>query len=254
MDIQYFREYSQWLKRDMEFKVYGYAGQPFLFFPCQNGRIYDFENFGMLDQCWQYIENGQMQLFTADSIDGETWSNQEGSVRVRMELQERWYHYIVDELVPRIFEINAKHTDGGKTKKGIIAMGFSMGGYHSTNFFFRRPDIFIGNLSLSGLFKASYFIGDYMDENVYNNSPIDYLRNMPKNHPYIPIYNRNKNIICMGQGAWEGPMLQSARELQPILEEKGIKAWIDYWGFDVCHDWNWWKKELEYFLPFLLKE
>ena len=58
----------------------------------------------------------------------------------------------------------------------------------------------------------------------------------------------------MGQGAWEGPMLQSARELQPILEEKGIKAWIDYWGFDVCHDWNWWKKELEYFLPFLLKE
>lgn len=58
----------------------------------------------------------------------------------------------------------------------------------------------------------------------------------------------------MGQGAWEEPMLQSARELQPILEEKGIQAWIDYWGFDVCHDWNWWKKELEYFLPFLLKE
>lgn len=252
MEIRYFKEYSRNLKRDMEFKVYGYGGKPFLFFPCQNGRFYDFENFGMLEYCWPYIEDGQMQLFTADSIDVETWSDTEGSPRVRIEHHERWYHYIVDELVPRIYQISSENNQAVKPV-GIVAMGFSMGGYHSTNFFFRRPDIFTGNLSLSGLFKASYFLGDYMDDLVYNNSPADYLKNMPLDHRYIPMYNANKNIICMGQGAWEDAMLASARELQQILKEKGIEAWIDYWGYDVSHDWYWWKKQLEYYLPFFLK-
>lgn len=32
-----------------------------------------------------------------DSIDEETWSNEGGNPRERIELHERWYHYIVDE-------------------------------------------------------------------------------------------------------------------------------------------------------------
>ena len=37
------------------------------------------------------------------------------------------------------------------------------------------------------------------------------------------------------------------------LVEKGIPAWVDYWGFDVSHDWPWWFKQVSYFVPELLK-
>ena len=48
MKIEYFKEYSHCLNRDMEFKVYGHGGKPILVFPAQNGRFYDFENFNNL--------------------------------------------------------------------------------------------------------------------------------------------------------------------------------------------------------------
>ena len=89
-----------------------------------------------------------------------------------------------------------------------------------------------------------------MDDLVYNNSPIHYLSNMPDDHPYIPLYNLKKAIICTGQGAWEQP--DSTRQLQAILEKKGIQAWVDYWGYDVYHDWYWWHRQVEYFVPYLL--
>ena len=48
MHIEYHKEYSSRLGRDMEFKVYGHGGKPALALPCQNGRFYDWENFAML--------------------------------------------------------------------------------------------------------------------------------------------------------------------------------------------------------------
>ena len=45
MEMQYFKEYSPELGRDMECKLYGHAGRPMLYIPCQDGRFFDFENF-----------------------------------------------------------------------------------------------------------------------------------------------------------------------------------------------------------------
>ena len=41
MQIRYYKEYSRYLDRYMEFKAYGHAGRPILIFPCQSGRFYD---------------------------------------------------------------------------------------------------------------------------------------------------------------------------------------------------------------------
>ena len=49
MEIRYDKWYSPALGRDMEIKTYGRGGKPVLYIPCQDGRFYDFENFGMLD-------------------------------------------------------------------------------------------------------------------------------------------------------------------------------------------------------------
>ena len=33
-----------------------------------------------------------------------------------------------------------------------------------------------------------------------------------------------------------------------LERDMGIDAWIDYWGYDVNHDWPWWYKQMNYFL------
>ncbi len=251
MNIEYHKHYSQYLGRDMEFKVYGHSGRPCLYFPCQNGRFYDFENFRMIDVWSGPIEQGRVQIFTADTIDGETWSAKGGNPHDRIVRHEQWYHYVVDELVPEIFERNAVG-NGGQRARGILSFGCSMGAMHSANFFFRRPDLFDGNLSLSGIYSSRDSFGDYMEPLIYDNSPIDYLRNMPWDHPYIQMYNERKLIFCVGQGAWEDELKASTRELEEVLCQKGIHAWFDYWGHDVNHDWNWWFRQVDYFLPKIL--
>ena len=61
-------------------------------------------------------------------------------------------------------------------------------------------------------------------------------------------------VFCVGQGAWEGPLLESTGRLSGILYEKGIHAWVDFWGHDCSHDWDWWYKQVPYFLPYILRE
>ena len=37
-------------------------------------------------------------------------------------------------------------------------------------------------------------------------------------------------------------------ENTPVLREKDIPAWVDFWGTDVSHDWPWWQRQLQYFV------
>ena len=41
-------------------------------------------------------------------------------------------------------------------------------------------------------------------------------------------------------------------KLKKILEHKNIGAWVDFWGTDVNHDWDWWRVQLPYFLEKIL--
>ncbi len=243
MQVRYEKWYSQSLGRDMEYKVYGDGKRTMLVFPSQDGRFYDYENFGMTDILAPWIDKGDLRVVCCDSIDGETWSNKNGDARWRIEQHERWYHYIVDELIPTV----------RRNDETFITTGCSMGGFHAGNFFFRRPDIFDTVLALSGLYHASYFFGDYSDDLVYNNSPLDYLQWMPSDHYYWDMYRNRRIICCVGQGNWEEDLLASTRRLDTLLCEKNVPAWFDYWGFDVAHDWPWWRKQLPYFMGHILK-
>ena len=62
MEMQYFKDYSPALGRDMECKIYGHAGRPMLYIPCQDGRFFDFEDFHMADTLAPWIESGQIMV------------------------------------------------------------------------------------------------------------------------------------------------------------------------------------------------
>ncbi len=251
MEVRYFKTYSNCLGRDMEFKVYGHRGKPVLFIPCQAGRFFDFENFHMDDVFRPWIDAGKIMVFSIDTIDGETWADKGGDPRRRIERHEQWYHYIVDEFYAKMCDIAGERN---WFQQPAIPFGCSMGAMHAGNLFFRRPDLFDGVLALSGIYDSRESFGDYMDDLVYQNSPCDYLANMPEDHPYIAMYNERRAIFCVGQGAWEDQLRESTAWLDRVLRAKGIHAWVDFWGYDVAHDWDWWYKQAAYYLPYIMGE
>ncbi len=249
MEVQYFKQWSQALGRDMECKVYGHAGRPVLFIPCQDGRFFDFENFNMTDTWAPWIESGKCMVFSVDTMDKETWSNKTGDPRWRAERHEQWMAYLCDEMVPFMRQM-VNERNGWEGYPGVIAFGCSLGATHAANLFFRRPDLFDGMLALSGIYDAAYGFDGYMDDLVYLNSPVHFLEGMSPDHPNIQRYNNGKGIICVGLGAWEQP--ETTRRVDELCRQKGIQIWVDYWGHDVNHDWPWWHKQVTYFAPFLL--
>ena len=244
MQTQYIKHYSNHLQREMECKVYGHSGLPVLFVPCQDGKFFDFENFNMTDTFAPWIEAGQIMVLAVDTIDKETWSDTCTPAFDRARRHEAWMQYLVNEAAP-MFETIAG-------RKGIIAFGCSLGATHAVNLFFRFPDTFVGCLALSGIYDAAYGFGDYMDEVVYQNSPVHYIENMPWDHPYTQKYNTGRGIICVGTGAWEIP--DTTFRLKELFDQKGIGIWVDVWGSDVEHDWPWWHRQVKYFVPKLLEK
>lgn len=245
MEIRYFKHYSGNLQRDMEFKAYGHAGKPVIFFPCEGGRFYDFENFQMIDHWAQWIEEGRFTVFAADSIDRETYMGQ-GDCAQRTAQHERWYQYIVSELVPYVTLLSIERNG---YEQGIMTFGCSMGAMHAANLFFRRPDLFNAVFAISGIYDARMYFGDYMDEILYRNTPVEYLRNLGDGHYFKRMYNDRRMLFVVGQGPWEGHSLDSARYLEYIFRDQGIHAKVEYWGNDVSHDWYWWYKMVELYVP-----
>ena len=244
MNDYYCREYSWILDREMEHAVFGDSGRWIVAFGPQNGHTYDFRNFGMIDSIAPWIESGKVRVLCVDSIDEETWSADGQDERYRLELQERWFHYVTDELMPKYL------AEGERA----LTTGCSMGATHACNFFFRRPDIFCGMIALSGLYTTDYFFHGYKDDLSYANSPIEFVRGMPDDHPWMDLYRNSAIIFCSGQGAWEDEMRVDLNELDVVLNEKGIDHWADYWGYDVNHDWPWWRKQLPYFMEHVVGE
>jgi len=251
METQYFKQYSPAMGRDMECKVYGHAGKPVLFIPCQDGRFFDFENFRMTDTWGPWIDAGKVMVCSIDTADQESWSDQRGDPYWRIRRYEQWISYITAEMVP-FLRAMVNQRNGWEGYPGLAVFGCSLGATHAANLFFRFPDLFDGLLALSGIYTAEYGFGNYMDELVYLNSPVHYLANMPADHPFLQEYRNHRGIICVGQGAWEQP--ETTRYIAQLNEEKNMGLWVDLWGWDVNHDWPWWHKQVEYFVPYLLGE
>lgn len=275
METSYHRWFSPALDRDMECKVYGHGGRPVLYIPCQDGRFYDFENFHMTDSWSPWIDTGEVTVFSIDTVDGETWSDRSRDAHWRIRRYEQWIRYITEEIIPFIHDtVSRRRSAGGHEggdrhwgesghegresgwdqgqggHRGVLVFGCSLGAAHAANLYFRRPDLFDGVLALSGIYSADYGFDGYMDEVVYQNSPVHCLPNMPDDHPYIDLYRQRKAIFCTGQGPWEKP--EATRLLGDILERKHISAWVDYWGHDSSHDWYWWRRQVSYYVPYLL--
>ena len=230
------------LGHDMELIVYGHAGQPLICFPSQDGRVRDWEGFGMVDCVGDLIDAGKLLMIAVDGIDWQSWTNKGAPVDARARRHNDYLRYITEEVVP------FARVESGR--ESVWGTGCSMGAFHAANTFFKRPDLFDGVIAMSGLYQPRLFVGEYSDDDVYFNSPLYYLPQL-SDPWHIEHYRRARIIFCVGQGAWEDEAVADTRELQEVLHRKGVPATFDYWGHEVEHHWYWWKQMLRHHLQVL---
>ncbi|MDF2648875.1 MAG: hypothetical protein K0Q73_4680 [Paenibacillus sp.] len=245
MKVTYQKKYSNSLHRDMEYKTYGHQGKPLLVFPTSCGRFFQYEENGMIDALESYITQGQIQVWTCDGIDEETFYANNLTIDEKINGHDKYDKYVKEELIPIILQQSKENNGGGDHK--ILVTGCSMGAYHSANFFFRHPQYFDSLIALSGLYSTNRFFGDYMSLAVYYHSPLYYLKNLNEDY-YLNQYRNSKIIICTGQGAYEDLMRSETQKLKEVLQEKNVPAWVEFWGYDVNHDWYWWRKQIRYYV------
>lgn len=230
--------YSPNLNKEMEIVVYGNYGYALLMFPTAAADYLEYERFNLIDQIGWFLANGKLKAFSINSINNESWLNNYMNPAHKAIRHQQYNRYIIEEVVPFIHS----HCRG---LVPIITTGASLGAFHAANSFFRRPDIFSGTIAMSGSYDLKSYTKGYYDDNVYFNSPVDYLPNW--NDEYMLNYARKgKIIIATGQGSYEDP--QASINLSNILNSKGIRHWLDLWGYDMPHDWPTWRKMLPYFL------
>jgi len=244
MHIEHHQWWSNHLNRDMALKVYGHWGKPIIAFPCSRGRYFDYEGLGMIDAIAGFINSGKVKLFCVDSVDEESWYNYAVDPSVRNARHEAYDRYIVGEVIPFMRD----HCQSPQAR--ILANGCSMGAYHAVNFFLKHPDVFEGTIALSGLYRLDrpeFQLSAAELPQVYFNSPISYLAGINDSR-YLELYRQSRIIVCVGQGAWEDEAIEDTRSLDHLFREKSVPAWIDYWGYDVDHEWPWWYRQMDYFL------
>jgi esterase/lipase superfamily enzyme len=231
--------FSPSLGHDMALMVYGHAGRPVIAFPSQEGRYWDFGDRGMVGACADFIEAGRMRLIAVDGIDWQSWANWSAHPGDRARRHEDYDRYIADEVAPFARDLTGLPT--------AWVTGASMGAYHAANALFRHPDIFDGLIAMSGLYQLRMFTGGHVDDAVYFNSPLLYLPGLDDPW-YLERLREARIAFVVGQGAWEDEMLEDTHAMEEVLWMKGIPAVVDYWGFDVNHDWPWWQRMLPHYL------
>ena len=237
---------SKSLGQEANLIVYGEGGYPVVAFQTQDQKASELEDEGMVDALAEFIDGKQIQLFSVDNFDEQSWSLLNGDNEARAARQEDYFRFVTDELIPRVHELNASNLRP-------IAFGCSMGAVHAAIALFRRPDLFQGCMALSGIYHSGYFFGDWMNSTLYNNDVLAFLPNMPLDHPYVSLYRNRSLLFCCGQGE-DAQFANDERRMDAELNRLGVDHWCDYWGADVTHDWYWWKKQMSYFLPFVLED
>jgi esterase/lipase superfamily enzyme len=221
----------------MELLLYGYGGQPLLAFPSQDGRFWDWEEFGLVGAVGDFLEEGRLTLATVDSVDVESWTNEHLDPRDRARRHEAYERYIVDEVVPLLAAVTGREM--------AWATGASMGAFHAANTFFRRPDRLDGVIAMSGVYSTRVFVGEASGDEIYFNNPLAYLPRL-EDPWHLDRYRRSEIVFVAGQGEWEEDAVRDMHALQAILIAKGVPAIFDYWGFDVAHHWYWWAQMLRH--------
>jgi esterase/lipase superfamily enzyme len=239
MERNLFSWYSPSLNKEMPIVTYGHYGFALLLVPTAAADYLEYERFQLIDELRPFIEGGKVKVYSINSINNESWLNNQMDPRHKVIRHNQFNDYVFNEVVPYIRTTSSHDTP-------IITCGASFGALHSANLFFKRPDLINGCIAMSGVYNLMEYTKGYYDEDVYFNSPMHYLPNL-SDHNLLEQIRRSSHIhLFSGSGPYEDP--NSAREFASILYGKGIWYELDIWGEEWKHDWPTWRAALPQYL------
>jgi esterase/lipase superfamily enzyme len=199
----------------------------------------EYERFQLIDSLAPYINGGKVKVFSINSINNESWLNNDMQGEHKAHRQNQFNDYVYNEVIPFIKNNTSYQTP-------IITCGASFGALHSMNLFLRRPDLINGVIAMSGVYNLMEYTKGFYDQQVYYNSPMHYIPNLTL-HNVLEQIRRSSHIhILTGSGDFEAP--DAAKEFAGVLYNKGINYELDVWNHDWKHDWPTWRAMLPAYL------
>jgi esterase/lipase superfamily enzyme len=237
------RELTSWhspsLNKTMPVAVYGDYGFALLLIPTAAADYLEYERFQLMDHLAPLVNEGKVKVFSIDSINNESWLNNNMDPRYKSIRHCQWNDYVYNEVVPFIRNSTSQDTP-------IITCGASFGALHSMNLFLKNPGMINGVIAMSGVYDLTEYTKGYFDDDVYYNSPMHFMPNLT-DHNILEQIRKSKHIhIVTGSGAYEDPT--SSGRFAKILYDKGIWYELDIWGQEWPHDWNTWRVMLPQYI------
>lgn len=231
--------YSPALGREMPIASYGHYGFALLMIPTAAADYLEYERFQLMDALAPYINTGKIRVFSIDSMNRESWMNNEMEPAHKAIRHNQFNEYVFNEVIPYIRNTTSQETM-------IYTCGASFGALHAMNLFLKRPDILNGAISMSGVYDLTEYTKGFFDDQVYYNSPVHYLPNLTDEW-YLDKIRASRHIhIYSGSGSFEDP--EASRRFAGILYDKAIWYDLDIWGVDIAHDWPTWRTMLPYII------
>ncbi len=231
--------YSPSLNKEMPIASYGHYGFAVLLIPTAAADYLEYERFQLIDTLAPLIDSGKCRVFSIDSINKESWLNNEMEPSHKAIRHNQFNEYVFNEVIPFIRNATSQETF-------IYTCGASFGALHAMNLFLKRPDMINGAISMSGVYNLAEYTKGFWDDQVYFNSPEHYISNLSDQYYLNKIRASHHVHIYTGSGDYEDP--NASRRFAQLLFDKGIWCDLDVWGQDIKHDWPTWRKMLPYIL------
>jgi esterase/lipase superfamily enzyme len=233
------REISSWyspaLGKEMPVVAYGHYGFAVLLVPTAAADYLEYERFQLIDALAPLINSGKIRVFSINSINTESWLNNEMEPAHKAIRQNQFNEYVFNEVIPYIRNATSPDTM-------VFTSGASFGALHAMNLFLKRPDMINGVISMSGVYDLSEYTKGFWDDQVYYNSPYHYIPNLTDQWYLDKIKASNHIHIYTGSGDFEDP--EANKRFSQVLWDKGIWHELSVWGPDVKHDWPTWRAML----------
>jgi esterase/lipase superfamily enzyme len=233
------RDYRTWfspaLGRDMELLVFGAHGTPVVVFPTSMGRFYQWEDFGMVDHLHWRIEQGLIQLWCVDSVDGESFYNKQVDGQTRARRHLAYDRYLTEEVVPAIRRENHD--------PHLELLGASFGAFHGVALATRHPGIADRVIGLSGAYDAAKWLDGSREHDAYFANPLAFLPGLADDG-LLRALRGTEFVIATGV---DDPNVGGSRQIVATLQEKTVPATLHLWN-GWAHDWPFWKEMVDTFL------
>ena len=215
--------YSPALQAEMPIVAYGDYGFALLLVPTAAADYLEYERFQLMETLAPYINSGKVKVFSINSINNESWLNNEMAGEHKAIRHNQFNEYVFNEVVPFIKTNTSAETP-------IITCGASFGALHSMNLFLKRPDLIDGVIAMSGVYDLMDYTKGFYDDQVYFNSPQHHIPNLEDDW-HLNHIRKSKHIhILTGSGDYEDP-----KPPGDFREYYTVKVFLTNWIFGVLN-------------------